>query len=541
MTYARYLEKLGCIVKDSKFLPKVAKDLNRYRETVKKLHSELDKPAFLQLLYQVNQRLNNYSSKQERHKRAIQEFASSLARIKQNITGEGAVKDIKAAIVQYDASLVVDNHEKRVKRRADKRNLADLRETAAHLQLLGNLKISEDMSDRELDRLAQENPDHFAFSCFKLMDRYELHRACLVCKPPTEAEKAMHQCLTDYTADKLETGPAKNYSKHSSAVPPVPYLFPSGCVEWTDVDAHHFTLITSGTTCGTVEIPDGNLEIGLVVHVLPFGEMKGELLNQFEMLAYIFHLTSRFGNDSTSNGAYKAGDFTGSMKVVGHTAGFFKGIAHHLYVPRKQLRNGQEFPKWMEFQHMQGFVRDFFYFLFDGTAHSVAAQTHANIISANTPILGHLEKDVNEHVHPGLGANLTVSEMLANAMHVDNDGLNYAFSLYLFVDNDGNLITDRELIMSSMEGGYFIWPDLHLGIDPRKCNGIVLFLWRGIYERHGTVTQRKISDTVTRYGCSIQVNKRLIGTIRNKTDAEGIFRGKVNSFFDHIEKYAPKE
>lgn len=109
-----------------------------------------------------------------------------------------------------------------------------------------------------------------------------------------------------------------------------------------------------------------------------------------------------------------------------------------------------------------------------------------------------------------MGSNFTISfGGFDNEPHLDKDAFRYVFSIYIFVDAEGSLVTDKALIEQCMEGGYFLWPDLHLGLDPSKCNGVVLFIWRGTHERHCTMRGRVLDNGVTRYGTSIQVNSRL--------------------------------
>jgi hypothetical protein len=120
-----------------------------------------------------------------------------------------------------------------------------------------------------------------------------------------------------------------------------------------------------------------------------------------------------------------------------------------------------------------------------------------------------------------LGCNFTISfDGFSNQPHLDNDAFRYVFSIYIFVDLDGNLVTDKALIEECMEGGHFLWPDLHLGLDPSKCNGVVLFLWRGTHERHCTIECKIMNDQkVIRYGTSIQVNQGLLSrTVRYHQD-----------------------
>ncbi|KAG9095912.1 hypothetical protein FS749_009473 [Ceratobasidium sp. UAMH 11750] len=123
------------------------------------------------------------------------------------------------------------------------------------------------------------------------------------------------------------------------------------------------------------------------------------------------------------------------------------------------------------------------------------------------PNLGH-----DKIFQASLGCNFTISFLgFCNQAHLDNDAFPYVFSIYIFVDDNGKLVTDRALIEECMEGGHFLWPDIHLGIDPSKSNGVVIFFWRGTHEQHCTIETKVYPETgVRRYGTSIQVNKRLL-------------------------------
>lgn len=85
----------------------------------------------------------------------------------------------------------------------------------------------------------------------------------------------------------------------------------------------------------------------------------------------------------------------------------------------------------------------------------------------------------------------------------------------MFVDKlTGQLITDPERIKKCMKGGYLIWPDLHLALKVVHCHGFVILFWRGTHERHCTVTSETLDYGVIRYGTSIQVNKKLLRSVK---------------------------
>jgi hypothetical protein len=122
-----------------------------------------------------------------------------------------------------------------------------------------------------------------------------------------------------------------------------------------------------------------------------------------------------------------------------------------------------------------------------------------------------LTKKFQEHL-ASLGCNFTISfGGFSKQAHLDNNAFRYVFRIYIFVDLDGNLVTGKALIEECMEAGQFIWPDLHLGLDPPKCNGIALFLGHGSHERHYTIECKIMNDQkVIQYRNSIQVNQGLL-------------------------------
>ncbi|KAG8712849.1 hypothetical protein FRC08_014015 [Ceratobasidium sp. 394] len=492
--------------------------LQKFYDVLNKRQRVFNTPEITALVAQVNRRLDNFSKNISKQNDPGCNFASALSKIKLNVSPKEFTRLVTDAITMLGDEISRQNSTIRAKKQADQRNLLDLRETAEHLKLLGTITLPDDASPEELDHLAELHPELFKLNSFCMRARFELHGSCPTCSPPPPDKRPKRQ--------------AAKYSKHPDTIPPVPHLFPSGPVKWQDVNLHHFTMFTGGTNVGLIELQNGELEVGIVVHVMRFEEMDQDLLSWFKDLAHVFFLTMKYGNETTNNGALNAG----SMKVIGWSAGFFKGVTCHSYVPMDEVRNPEDFPKWVTFQSMHKFVRVSFNYLFGLVASSIVERTHTTIKDTGIPVFGDHELDFENH-EKGLGSSFIVSRLLANQMHVDNDGMTWAFSLYLFIDNNGNLVTDWALIRNSMKGGYFIWPDLHLGIDPRLCDGVVMFLFRGIYDRHGTTTQEQISPTVTRYGCSLQVNKRLISKVRNATNPDDTFIGAVNGLREHIEKY----
>lgn len=96
-----------------------------------------------------------------------------------------------------------------------------------------------------------------------------------------------------------------------------------------------------------------------------------------------------------------------------------------------------------------------------------------------------------------------------------------------------------------MKGGHFIWPDLHLGIDPSQCAGVVLFLWRGTHERHCTMTSEIIDADTIRYGSSIQINHRLLRSAvqaskaaKQQPNGKARKRAQAEGLDDYVAKYS---
>lgn len=141
-----------------------------------------------------------------------------------------------------------------------------------------------------------------------------------------------------------------------------------------------------------------------------------------------------------------------------------------------------------------------------------------------------------------LGSNFTISfGGFSNQAHLDNDAFRYVFSVYVFVDHEGNLVTDCEKIKACMTGGYFLWPDLHLGLDPSHCSGVVIFMWHGTHERHCTMECTLLENGVTRYGTSIQVNRRLLASVVSYQQRMAKYEENMALYEEGVNKRKPKK
>lgn len=92
-----------------------------------------------------------------------------------------------------------------------------------------------------------------------------------------------------------------------------------------------------------------------------------------------------------------------------------------------------------------------------------------------------------------------------------------------------------------MKDGYFLWPDLHLGLDPSHCHGVVMFLWRGTHERHGTMECTIMDGDVIRYGTSIQVNRRLLASVVQYQADVARYEEQLALFKEGLRRTEPRE
>ncbi|KAF8602203.1 hypothetical protein BDV93DRAFT_217727 [Ceratobasidium sp. AG-I] len=431
---------------------------------------------------------------------------------------------------------------KKAEHRAENKGRRGLKDTLAQLQLLGVLKLGpeqnlKELTVEELETLAQEHETLLRLTVIDLNHKRD-HFNCKAC-PPKEKR------LQELCDPKLLPFP--------SAIAPVPSLFTSGAVRFNQVkaqefatsnqtkqfgapqdsQAHEFTILTHGSICGIVKSDTGTNEIGLGVWFRESEDMDPFELANLPMVAEKFHKAIHLCSKVTNNGAMLSGD----MAILGWTGGYMAGTAYHLYVPPPRSRKDGTMEEWIKLQKESDLIRQFFNTQFEKFALAITTETHQAIKDLGVPVFGVCQTEP-EVQGPSLGSNFSVSRNLVNKMHCDNDAHKYVFSLYLFCDSNGILVTDRSRISACMKGGYFIWPDLHLGIDPSACGGVVFFLWRGIYERHGTMTAVQLDANLWRYGCSMQVNQHLVDKIRIAKERGTMYTALGLS--EHTSKYGPK-
>ncbi|KAF8596029.1 hypothetical protein BDV93DRAFT_514475 [Ceratobasidium sp. AG-I] len=298
------------------------------------------------------------------------------------------------------------------------------------------------------------------------------------------------------------------YSKQSTAIQPIPGLFPGGHVDWKDLTPHNFTILTHGTGCGTIGTPGTpEFQVCILIHFLQFDDMNPEQRVNFPQLAKLFFDSSKHGAVVTSNAAHNNAGHIRMMRVVGWRGGYSSDPYAPYFPPISAQSSVEDMEAWKTFQLETGFVWEF-----TRIACSITEETVEYITTTGVPSFGDTEPD---DVHSAsLGSNLTVSfDGFTNEPHFDNDAHKYVFGIYLFTDLDGNLITDKERIARCMNGGIFIWPDLHLGVDPTSCPGVLLYVWRGNHEQHCTVSSELLDNGVIRFGSSMQVNRHLVNRV----------------------------
>ncbi|KAG8700033.1 hypothetical protein FRC08_004967 [Ceratobasidium sp. 394] len=303
-----------------------------------------------------------------------------------------------------------------------------------------------------------------------------------------------------------------NYEPHpDSTIDFIPGLFCSGAVSLDDFEQHSFHMIDSGTTVGTVALPGEDIpEVALFIHVPKLPQIS----KNFEDLASLLHNGAKFGTLCRSNAAHKAAGFSGVMKVLGWRRAY-DSTPWALYAMPPECRKDKVLKSlWRKYvRNIRRIQRILNQEFTSCIAQKLAHEAQDFVAEFHLPRFGDILADVKTHGQ-SLGCNFTISFLgFANQAHLDNDAFRYVFSLYIFVDKYGKLVTDRERIKKCMKGGHFLWPDLHLGLDPSNCNGVVLFIWRGTHERHCTMSSEILDDDVIRYGTSIQVNERLLASV----------------------------
>ncbi|KAF8602967.1 hypothetical protein BDV93DRAFT_556890 [Ceratobasidium sp. AG-I] len=295
---------------------------------------------------------------------------------------------------------------------------------------------------------------------------------------------------------------------HSSAIPFIRGLFCKHRVTSSDFKAHRFLMLDSGTTIGTVQIPGSNIpEIGVFVHF----PKAMDINPNFRELATLLHQGATYGTTCRNNGAHKQAGLVGIMKVLGWRSAFDPSPWGLYVAPIEIQKDPIKLAAWEEYvgniHRIQAIFNEEFTRIIVA---KLAREAQDFVAEFKLPAFGETTTDTETHA-PSLGSNFTISfGGFHNQPHIDNDAFRYVFSIYIFVDQKGNLVTDRTLIEACMEGGHFLWPDLHLGLDTSKCNGVVLFIWRGTHERHCTMESKIFKNGVTRYGTSVQVNSRLL-------------------------------
>ncbi|KAG8723460.1 hypothetical protein FRC09_003266, partial [Ceratobasidium sp. 395] len=263
-----------------------------------------------------------------------------------------------------------------------------------------------------------------------------------------------------------------------------------------------------GTTLGTVDNPDTKTpEIAIFVHFPTPAKIDSEK-DLWQELAWLLHEGAVNGKVCTTNKAHKAVGCRWRKNV-------FDPTPFDIYAPPPEVQKDLELmAEWKEHVYNITRIREIFNLKFTSLlASSIAHQAQEFVRGNKLPAFGDYEPDVENH-GLSLGSNFTISFLgFFNQAHLDKDGFIYVFSIYIFVDvATGQLVTDRSRIEECMEGGQFLWPDIHGGVDPSQSNGVVIFFWRGTHERHCTIESKVYEEEtgVRRYGTSLQVNKTLL-------------------------------
>ncbi|CAE6434916.1 unnamed protein product [Rhizoctonia solani] len=136
------------------------------------------------------------------------------------------------------------------------------------------------------------------------------------------------------------------------------------------------------------------------------------------------------------------------------------------------------------------------------------------------PLFGYHDSDISLH-GPSLGSNMSVSmhdksgRNFANSMHVDHDidslpqyyGKIFTFGQWIHTKN-GELIEGPEL-KKAIGDGYFALPGYRVAFDLGGA-AVITAIWRGGLDLHGTTTSNvDLKSGVTRWGMSIQTNRKL--------------------------------
>ncbi|KAG8724312.1 hypothetical protein FRC09_020304 [Ceratobasidium sp. 395] len=341
-----------------------------------------------------------------------------------------------------------------------------------------------------------------------------------------------HEC-PPCLADAKVYGPHQRpkYPSPPDGTPQIPNLFPHGAVTLDEFQKHRFRLITGGT-CFVTTQPEGSEipELALFIDFIDYEKESVQHKLRLERLAYLLHLAATFSTPCESNKAHQAVDpeLHGFMGVLGHRQGLYTKIPWGMYAPAGQFKKKRK-EDWVDFQ--KEFMPELaaiinVLFLESAAAEWVTEGAMNFVFKYRLPPFGATSTDEDTWMDSA-GCSLTVSfegkkageyrlHYFSNECHLDQDKYPYVFSVYVFVDKlTGKLITDPKRIQECIEGGFLIWPDLHLALEIVHCTGVVMLFWRGTHERHGTILSEVKDDTVRRIGTSLQVNKRLFGAVQN--------------------------
>ncbi|QRV83590.1 hypothetical protein RhiJN_11606 [Ceratobasidium sp. AG-Ba] len=307
-----------------------------------------------------------------------------------------------------------------------------------------------------------------------------------------------------------------------SGTPQIPGLFPAGRVTLDDLKKHNFRYIIGGTTCGIINSPDhDNPELAWFVDFIDFHRETPERQARVERLAALLHLGAQFGTPCHSNKAHmaiKPPFHRGKMVMLGMRKAR-EALPYAMYaIPERFKKTAELEDEWFDFQaEFMPEIAIIMNYLFEESLASIVTQNAQNFVAEfRLPPFGAITVYA-EDWNRSAGCNYTISyDGFNNEPHLDMDKYRYVFSVYVFVEKaTGELITDPDRIQACMEGGYLIWPDLHLALKIVHCLGLVLILWRGTHERHCTIASKILDPKVIRYGTSLQVNEKLFNSVQS--------------------------
>ncbi|KAG8779466.1 hypothetical protein FRC12_024227 [Ceratobasidium sp. 428] len=367
----------------------------------------------------------------------------------------------------------------------------------------------------DLRTIVDKNKKNLGCDVFSIEDLHKNH-GCATCKDKPSSHRGKYNSPAD-----------------GSGTPQIQGLFPSGPVSVEDLNKHHIRYITGGTTCGLAHYPGAETpELAFFCDFPNYHSLTPEGCARLERLAYLIHLGATFSSPCHSNQAHQAIDpkIRGKMNVVGNrTARDSKPWGPYAVPSRFK---GKRRPEYLDFhKDCVPEITVILNMIFNGSYSHVVAQRARDFVGKELlPPLGSISIDEITWT-PSMGCNLTISfNNFTNEVHLDKDGYRYVFSVYVFVDSaTGQLITNSERIAKCMKGGYLFWPDLHLALRIVHCTGVVLLFWRGTHERHATILSETVDPSVTRYGTSLQVNKKLFNAVtRYHEQLQALERWELN-------------